>query len=86
MGTRSQMVNQQVIELETDSETSTKDASLDHLVVPEEVLPEILTDTVSECPSTSYCVSKIQEQTTQSSTSQDSLIIVIDDNDVRLAH
>lgn len=85
MGTRSQMVNQQVIEVETDSETSTKDTSLDHLVVPEEVPPAVLTDTVLECPSTSSCVSKIQEQTTQTSTSQDFPIIVIDD-DVRLAH
>ncbi|KAF3447960.1 hypothetical protein FNV43_RR08667 [Rhamnella rubrinervis] len=81
LGTRSQMVNQQVIEVETDSEASIKDASLDHLVVPEEVPPEVITDTVSECPSTSCCVSKIQAQTTSASTSQDSLIIVIDDDD-----
>lgn len=75
------MVNQQVIEVETDSKASIKDDGLDHLVVPEEV-PTILL----ECLSTSCSVSKIQKQTTLTSTSQDSPIIVINNDDTRSYH
>lgn len=74
------MVNQQIVEVETDSEASTMDANLD-LVVPEK-LSEVLTDTMGY-PSASCCLSKIQEQTKLSSTLQDSSLIVISD-DVRL--
>lgn len=75
------MVNEQIVEVESDSETSTTGVNSDHLFGPEK-LPEVLTDTVGY-PSTSCCLSKREEQTKLASTSQDSSFIAISD-DVRL--
>ncbi|XP_015897421.3 protein MAINTENANCE OF MERISTEMS [Ziziphus jujuba] len=76
---RSQMVNEQIVEVESDSETSTTGVNSDHLFGPEK-LPEVLTDTVGY-PSTSCCLSKREEQTKLASTSQDSSFIAISDDD-----